>query len=248
MQSKLLIIQQAFGLGDIIWGQTIANDFIKEGYKVLWPVSANTEGLNRAYPKVTFVPDTFMPQQFNNGGAILGFDYLNKSFYEQDGIRFLPMRYSENLMGKQYRFHMESKYSFLGKDWRRWKEHAMPVRDKQKEKDLMQAIGIKKGQPYTLLQMNFGSGNVHQINQINVEMNHGLKHVILDFVPGYSLFDWCGIIENACFIHAVSSSSLYLFELLDLQAEQVHLYPRKPHEQNFDYVQFLFTKNYKLHE
>jgi hypothetical protein len=253
MQSKLLIIQQAFGLGDIIWGQTIANDFTREGYKILWPVvDGLEEGLNRAYPKVVFIPQSMMPQQMTNGTNLLGniktkvgFDYENKEFTEENGILRLPMRYSEWLMGKQYRFHMESKYSYLGKDWHRWKEYAMPVRDKQREKKLMQVLALTKGERYRLLQTRYGTEGKYNIN---LALDSEMRNVMLDYIPGYSLFDWCGVIENATVIHAVSSSSLYLFELLDLQAEHIHLYPRRPHEQTLDYVSFFLTKKYIIHE
>lgn len=232
---KVLVIQQYFGLGDIIWGQSIAHNFIKNDYKVLWPVQPSlVEGLNRAYPCVTFIDHTW-----------LNINFENKDFKEENGVRMLPMRYSEWLMGRQYRDHMKSKYEYLNMDWRTWKQHAMPVRYPEKEKDLRNAIGIKRGEKFNLIAVRYGSDGNHQIN---LNITNGFKNVVLDFVPGYSLFDWCSVIENATTIHAVSSSTLYLFELLDLQATEVHLYPRQPHEQNFDYTKFLMTKSYILHD
>lgn len=234
MQNKVLIISQPFGLGDHIFTQTIAHEFISLGYKVIWPVVDNlVEGLNRAYPAVTFVPR-----------SMVNTDLECKDFKEEDGVRYLPMRFSEHLMGRQYVFHMVSKYDCLNMDWRRWKEHAMPVRDKTKEQLLRHAIGLN-GDPYVLMNTKFGNGGAFNIEVRNTT---GLKEVWLDFVPGFSLFDWCGIIENASVIHAVSTSTLYLFELLDLKATQVHLYPRKPIEPDFRYTKFLMTKNYILHE
>lgn len=235
MQNKILVIQQYFGAGDAIWGQTIANDFVNDGYKVIWPIMpALVEGFNYAYPKVTFI-------DYN----LVKVNYENKEFKETDGILMLPMRYSESLMQKPYRYHMESKYSFLGKDWRTWKDHAMPVRYSGKEKELAKHLGIVEGEKYNFIATTFGSAGARQIE---IKVSNEFKNIELSFIPGYSLFDWCGIIENAETIHAVSSSTLYLFELLELKATEVHLYPRVPIEKNFLYVEFLFTKPYILHK
>lgn len=235
MKNKLLVIQQYFGLGDVIWGQTIANDFVKAGYKVIWPVlPALVEGLNRAYPDVVFVDHTkfFV-------------DYENKEFKEIDGMLMLPMRYSESLMGKPYKFHMESKYSFLGKDWRTWVEGAKFQRNRQKEEELMRAVGVNWDEKYNLVSTVFGNRGQHKID---INVNNEYKNIELKNIPGYSLFDWSGIIEFAETIHAVSSASLYIFELLELVAKEAHIYNRTPIEPNLDYVRFLFSKPYILHE
>lgn len=234
MQDKLLIVQQYFGAGDAIFGQTIANDFIDEGYKVIWPLlPAFVEGFNRAYPKVTFIDHN-----------LVKVNYENKEFKEIDGIMMLPMRYSESLMGKPYKFHMESKYSYLGKDWRRWKE-TMFRRDANKEFELMRTLGIEQADRYNLVSTTFGS---NAQRKININVNNDYKNIEMVPVPGYSLFDWSRVIQNAETIHAVSSASLYLFELLDLSAKEIHIYNRAPVEPNLDYVRFLLSKNYILHE
>lgn len=233
MQTKVLIIQQWFGLGDQIWGQTIANDFIAAGYKVLWPVAPHlAEGLNRAYPNVLFI-------DYN----LVKINYENKEFGEIAGITMLPMRYSESLMGKPYKFHMESKYSFLGKDWRTWREGAEFKRNSKKESDLMKLLGADE--PYNLISATFGTGSQYKKD---VVVSNDFKNIEMQSVDGYSLFDWAGVIENAETIHAVSSASLYLFELLNLRAKEVHLYTREPIEHDFKFVEFLFTKPYILHQ
>lgn len=228
-----MVIQQAFGLGDVIFTQSIANDFIKDGFKVLWPVLPHlVEGLNFAYHKVVFVDHT----KFN-------IDYNNKQYAIIDGMVHLPMRYSESLIGLPYKYHMKSKYDFLGKDWRAWKESAMYKRNRIREISLCTHLGLNDGKEYNLISMNFGNAG----KAVAIDVKNDLKNIELTPVEGYSLFDWSRVIENATNIHAVSSSSLYLFELLNLKAKDVHMYPRLPAEQNFDFVDFLFTKNYILH-
>lgn len=234
MQNKLLIIQQFFGIGDIIFTQTIANDFIKAGYKVLWPVLPQfVEGLNRAYPNVVFIDKN-----------LVHINYENKEYKEEGGVTYLPMRYSEWLMKKPYLHHMESKYSYLGKDWRTWKEHAMPVRNSGKEKELAKILGISEGDKYNLVSTSFGSSGTHSIS---IDVNNDYKNIELYPIESFSLFDWCGIIEGAETIHAVSSATLYLLEILNLSTKEVHIYPRKPIEQDLRFVEFLMTKNYIKH-
>ena len=234
MQSKLLIVQQYFGSGDAIFGQTIANDFIMAGYKVLWPIMpGSVEGFNRAYPNVTFI-------DYN----LVKINYENKEYKEIDGILHLPMRYSESLMGKPYKFHMESKYSYLGKDWRTWKTGGIYKRDSRKESDLMKLLDIDDGEPYNLISTIFGTGGQHKIE---ISINNDYKNIEMRSIESFSLFDWGKVIENAREIHAVSSASLYLFELLDLHCP-IHLYCRKPLEANFQFVEFLFSKPYILHQ
>jgi hypothetical protein len=236
MQSKLLIVQQYFGAGDIIFCQSIAHHFIQQGYKVLWPVEKHfVEGFNRAYPDVLFVDRNLMS----------GFDFENKKYREEAGVRLLPLRYSEYLMGRPYKFHMVSKYTYLDLDWVIWRKHARPIRDMEKENRLLNALGIENGQEYNFTQTLFGSSLQRPIN---IEVSNGLPNIELCAVEGFSLFDWCSVIERATNIHAVSSATLYLFEILHLAAKSIHLYVRKPVEQDFEYVNFLFTKPYILHQ
>ncbi|MBP6477748.1 MAG: hypothetical protein KBA90_13890 [Chitinophagaceae bacterium] len=233
MKSKVLLIQQFFGLGDQLFAMTIAHDYIKEGYKVLWPVLPSlVEGLNRAYPKVTFI-------DYN----LVKVNYENREFKEFDGVLMLPMRYSERLMNRPYKDHMISKYEYLKKDWKRWK-HTMFERDYEKENKLVKHLGIDR-EPYNLVSTIFGSNAEHKID---IKVNNEYRNIEMQNIPGFSLFDWSLVIENAATIHAVSSASLYLFELLTLVAKEVHIYNRTPIEKNLDYVRFLFSKNYILHE
>lgn len=232
---KVLIISQPAGLGDIIFCQTIANDFIGEGYKVLWPVIPDlVVGVNRAYPNVVFV---------NRGEIPVNLECRER--YERNDVLYLPTRYSEFLMGKPYKFHMESKYSYLGKDWQTWKRNAIPVRHLKKEELLKNFLGINANEPYNFIATQFGALAQHKAE---IKISNQYKNVELNYVPGFSLFDWCGVIEGAETIHAVSSSTLYLFEILNLKASEVHIYNRTGVEQNLDYVRFLFSRPYILHE
>lgn len=234
---KPAIICQPHGLGDHIFTQTLVRE-ISGGAKIIWPVNEIfMEGLQEAYPHISFVPDTIIKPEI-----------LETKSKQQDSPAgtIFGIRYAEWLMGRQYRDHMKSKYDLYGLDWRIWKRDAMPKRNLKKEKFLQhEVLHIKEGEPYNLIATKFGGAKEKEI-QIN--LTNGVRNVNMTVIPEFSLFDWSGIIENATIIHAVSSSTLYLFELLDLKASQVHLYPRKPIENDFSFTRFLMTRNYILHD
>jgi len=232
MGEKTAIILQSFGIGDCIWTQTIAQYFIKEGYKVLWPVRNQfVAGLNRAYPQIFFIDISFLHLDFN---------YVRQC--ELNGTRIVPLFNGDNILRVPYNQVMQAKYMMCGLDWTMWKQNAMWQRSEKKETELFLALGLIEGQRYNLINKTW---NTESTGKIEIEEPAGLN-VEMRTIPGYSLFDWAKVIEQAQNIHTVSTSIVYMLEMLNLQAKEVHLYPRLP-EKDFKNVEFLFTKDYILH-
>lgn len=232
---KTIIPLQFQGLGDIIFTQSLLKEYRDMHFHTVWPVKKEfIEGLQFAYPEVTFIPDTMIkPDWFNI-----------KKFEKVDGVYILPIRFAESIMGRPYHMHMKSKYDMCEMDWKDWKTYAYPERNIYKEGELKELLGIDNDEKYNFINTTFSSdANKH----IEVEVSNGYKNIHLQIIPGYSLFDWCSVIEHAETIHSVSTSTLYLYELLELNAKEIHLYVRKPDEKDFKYVEFLFTKDYILH-
>lgn len=233
---KLLLVEQPAGCGDIIYTQSLIHEFINEGYEVIWPVSDHTvPWMMEAYPAIKFIPESLVRPEMLQ---------VKKDVVIND-MRILPIRFAEALMGRPYKFHMISKYELYEKDWRIWKQYAMPVRNAKREKELRESLGIKNGMKYNFIQTRFG--NVGQYH-LPITENNGYPNIEMRINDGFTMFDYIGVIEHAETIHAVSSGTLYLFEILDLKAQSVHIYNRTPIEKNLDYVRFLFTKDYILHE
>lgn len=192
------------------------------------------DGLKFAYPSVEFLSEkSFDPKIF-----------LIHEDKEYSGMRIIPIRFAESIMGRPYKYHMKSKYEMYGLDWRIWKRNAMPKRNLEKESELKKILGIQGDEKYNFIATKYGSRGVYKAS---IKVNNEYKNIEMDFVDGYSLFDWCGVIEGATTIHAVSSSTLYLFEILNLKSKETHLYVRSKIEKDFSYVEFLFSKNYILH-
>lgn len=225
-----IVPNQFFGLGDVIFEQTLVRYF---GDKILWPVESQfVEGLNRAYPDITFIDK-----------ALLNINYEAKDEYTYDDLKVLPLRWADSILKVPYSDCMKSKYMLYGKDWTKWQDKAMWVRDGRKEEELCRAINIPA--QYNLVNTTFGSQS--QLN-IPIVVNNGLPTIHMKAVAGYSLFDWAKVIENATHIHTVSTSIVYLLELLYLKAKTVNIYPRKPIEQDLRNVAYILTSHdYKLH-
>lgn len=226
-------ILQYFGIGDVIFAQGVAQHLINQGYKVIWPVRPEfIEGLQRAYPAVTFHNyQDYPPAMFD----------IQKDITTTH-TRIIPLRWSERILRMPSKFWMRAKYDLYKLDYTKWKESAVFQRDSEKEESLFNLL--TNGEPYNLVNTMFRSD---ASGGVKVEINNTYRVVEMKIIPGYSLFDYSLLIERATEIHAANSSILYLLELLDLSASEVHLYCRKPDEKDFRYVDYLFTKPYKLH-
>ena len=225
---------QSWGLGDIIYCQTLANDWLKQGHKVVWGVKdVFVEGLQRAYPNITFVDWKTLP-----------IDYNRQDEHDCGIYRVIPLRWNVEILGVPYSQCMSSKYSLFGEDWTRWREHAMWQRTPEKESELLQLLGIAPGDKYNLISDTYGSD---MKLKVPITVNNNYKNVYLKHIPGFSLFDWAPVFEYATTIHVVSSSNIYLMEMLDLKAEEVKLYLRRPIESNHDNYSYILQRhNYIL--
>lgn len=239
-----IIPNQYFGIGDVIFCQTLVNQ-IANGNPIVWPVMPQfVEGLNRAYPHITFVDwRTFK------------IDYERKDQYEIDiepygKCTVLPIRWADNIMKVPYTHCMRAKYDLYGLDYRDWKDKAMWERDKLREAELMleydYSSDLETMYPFIFKNVIFGSDCKLKINIKDVTFS-GIPTIEMYPIDRFSLFDWAAIIRCAEQIHTVSSSILYMLELLPLQAKEIHLYARKPIETHFKNVDYLFTKPYILH-
>ena len=107
----MIILNQPRGVGDLLFIQTIANDFHREGHKVVIPVPEQSLSLQKHFPNVTFIDL-----------RLLRIDIDIKKEYNLHGARVIPLRYAEAIQKLPYRDCMKAKYSLLGKDFNRWRE------------------------------------------------------------------------------------------------------------------------------
>lgn len=233
-----LLVNQPFGAGDLIWEQTLVRR-LAGGRHILWPIFPHfVPGFCRAYPDIKWVP-------FDS----VAFDSNRLNHYTIDigtygECEIIPLRHADTIMKVTYDRCMESKYLWANMDYREWKQQAMWKRDEQKENELFESLGCHQGE-YNLVNCIFGSYS--QLRR-DIQVDNGLRNIHMTTIEPYSIFDYAKVIENASTINVVSSSILYLLELLELKAEVIDLYCRTPVEQNFDTISYILEKHkYNLH-
>lgn len=224
----MIVINQYFGIGDIIFSMSALRSLNK---KVLWPVMSHyVEGCNRAYPDITFID-----------WKLLNLDYEIRHRYTVGDLDVIPLRFTDSPV----KDCMKNKYGYFNLKWEDWMENAEYERDRYKEVQLFYTVlGLTNGEEFNLISETF-QADFHGNKKI--ALDNGLKNIYLKQIPGYSLFDWALVIEKATNIHVVSSSIIYLLELLKPQAKEIKIYKREPRErthENYDYI--LTSREYIL--
>lgn len=222
MHYKHIAPLQAWGIGDVIFTMHLAKSF---GKPIKWGVETHfISGLKDAYPDVEWVDS-----------KTIGLDYSRKDDYVINDIRVLPIRWAEQILKVPYVDCMRAKYDMYGLDWNDWRN----------TKPLIPAGYIHvPNEEYILMNRHFGSNSQYKAG---FDIKSSIKVIEMRSLPGKSLFDWIPIIQNATRIYTVSTSILYILELFDLKADEVHLFDRKPIEPGFQNVDYLFKKKYILH-
>lgn len=234
---------QYFGIGDIIFTQTLVRK-IADGNPIVWGVLPQfIEGLQRAYPDIAWIDY-----------RKTGLDYNCREDKIIGDKRIVPIRWNVEILKVPYTQCMSSKYELYGLDWRTWKEAAMWKGSFEMEFALMHNRlhdKIDKHTPfiyaeYNVVNRTFGSNNQFHVH---IDVNNGLPNIEMQPIPAYSLFDWALLLQGANEIHTVSTSIIYLLELLDLPKKpDIHIYLRSPQETNHkNYEYLLQSHNYILH-
>lgn len=247
----VIVPNQPFGIGDVIFCQTLVRK-IADGLPIVWPVLPHfVDGLNRAYPDIKFI-----------NSKTSGFDFERRDQFsgihaEYGAYTQLPLRWADVLLGVPYNDCMKAKYQLYGLDFEIWRDCAMWARDGIKEHDLWIKECVNQGihldftgdernasDEYTFVNYIFGSEGVFR----KIIPDKG-KQLSMRIIDGYSLFDWMGTIQHATAIHTVNTSIIYLLEMLDLKAPEVHLYQRTIKGQTFDNIKYILKRHkYVLHE
>lgn len=224
MEVKNVVILQPHGIGDCIFAQGIARYYMRGGLKVYWPVVQKyIAHLKRAYPDINWIHYDW---------------YSRDHVVRHDLLHALcaPIRYSNTFAGVSYSEIMRAKYDMYHLDWKTWRNHAQWQRDITNETALIQMHGINPGDRFNLISRDFGTD---PIKSVPIDVANGLKTVFVKQIDGFSLFDWAGLMREATEIHFVESSNIYLLEMLDLKAESINLYTRKPdkdHHNDYSYI------------
>ena len=207
---------QNAGLGDILFLEPIARQLYLEGHEIYWDIVDIYADIEDYIPYINW-------------------NVKAESYDKEYNFQFLKMAdYNCRIM--------EAKYQYGGLPFDQWKTFHYD-RHIAKEKQLIAKLGLDINQPYRLIHDEYATGCEFKVN---ISGSANIKNIWLKPVEGFSLFDWSTIIEHATEIHAVSTSSLFLFEKLELFNDpELCLYARHNDPELYE-TKYLCSKNWKF--
>ena len=234
---KKIIINQFNKIGDILVSIPASKELIRMGYKVCYPMYHHMLGLKYHFPSIEFI---------DKNDLIIDYDCRELCV---NGLNLIvPLRYSNNIInngirifGLRSKTELYNKYFGLGLDKDFWRTLNWD-RNLDKEKELMNKLGVEDGEKYNLIN-EFYAGGYKRI----ITVQNRYKNIYMDKVEGFDILDWSHVIENAETIHTVVTSLLIITEVLSTRAKELHLYKR-PHEPDMENVKHLIKKIWTEHK
>lgn len=201
-----LIINQPFGLGDIIFLQGLVEK-LRQDSSIIFPVADEYHWVqnylgreNVQFPRRSQYPINYEDATMREG-------YLPLRFSTQVLRGLSPHDYSHD------HTVMEDKYTLMSEDYSSWRNFPIK-RNYEKEQELINHLGLN-GNDYIFVNEMFGSQAVGQ-GHITLPDLEG-KVVSLARVAGYTLFDWIGVLEKCKAFYTVDTSVVWLIDYLKLE-------------------------------
>ena len=234
--SKICLIQQPAGIGDVFFIQKIANHFINKDYDVWIPV----------IPQFEYIKDYIKIPRLHLISELENFPYKNlygtgssvPVKFDNEDV-FLPIQnFDRNFPGMSV---MIAKYKMLGIDHSDWVNFFDFERDLEREEKLFQ-FKNPDNKEYIFVNRNFGSPPDSKTCPHMGDYDNSIE---MEYLGWDNLFDWIGLALKAKEIHTVETSLLYI--LYKLGVENVTVYSRH-NPPSFAQVEGFFNKNwvYKL--
>ena len=205
---------QNAGLGDIMFLEPIARKLYLEGHEIYWDTVDIYADIEDYIPYINW-------------------NVKKESYDKEYNFQFLKMAdYNCRIM--------EAKYQYGGLPFETWKSFHYD-RNIFKERELTKALDLDINEPYRLIHNEYATGSEFKVD---ISGSLDIRNVFIKPTEYFSLFDWSTIIENANEIHAVSTSSLFLFEKLHLINDpELVLYARHNDPELYE-TKYLTTKNW----
>jgi hypothetical protein len=230
-KKKDVIINQFNKIGDLLFSMTYFQELTRRGHKVICPVYPWILQLQKHFPEIVFIDKSELNIGYEEQRVIVNKENI-----------IIPLRFSNVILnrGRGRNHSLKSKYDFLNKifhldipytDWIKMNI----VRDTSAENSLYRR--------YYTEEYNFVNRNWAMLNNVDIKIENSIEMVSLD---GYSLIDWSKLLENAKSIHTVSTSIVFIIDLLKT-TDDLHLY-RRTSEPNTDNVIGFLNKKWEQHD
>lgn len=218
-----VIINQFFGLGDILFIEPIYRHYHNRGFTVIAPI----------LPEYLWIQEYIPYVQFKDKNV---FRYRYEEVDQpKDGNMHVPLRFAHPLLrgydlhyGDDRKHWMPDKYEYLGLPVELWKTLSFN-RNLDREKRLVNLLNLPE--KFNFVNNTYGGS----FEKISITVPDDLPVIELRKIDGFTLLDWGGVIERAEKIFTVETSIIYYIESLATNAER-HLYPRLPWLENVEYM------------
>lgn len=220
---KTICINQPAGLGDIFFCQKIAETFIYNDYKVYWPIKSSINWVGNYL--INSKPVHYIDE---------------KEFKISNDTTMITLDGAQNITGNLI---MPSKYQILDIDWSDWVDYFNFKRNTNKENELYyDVLKLKDNEEYTFINKYYATPPNHQVYNIQENLNE--KTISLEMIEGFTIFDWCKVIENASKISIIDTSLNYIIEKIPLKTNNLTCYCRWG-EKTYNEINILFKKSWK---
>ena len=228
--SKICLIRQPAGIGDIFFTQKIAKDYISRGYTVIWPVISQFEFI-KDYIKV----DNLMFVNEN-------FDFPHKNIYQEGYSKPTVINVNDVYLPIQHfdRHHngsvMHAKYKLVDMDFEDWLDYFSFERNLEREQKLIDHFDANDKE-FVFVNRMFGSP---PDSKPCPHMGQFENSIEMTYLGWDNLFDWIGLLLKAKHIYTVETSILYIINKLGLKNVTVYSRHNPP---SFHQVEHMFDKD-----
>lgn len=235
-----VVFNQTWGLGDIMYIERIYRYFHDLGLGVIAPVQDQYLWIGEHIPYVDFR----MASQFQ-----MDYERFDFGIHFSEGVAhadtlYMPTRFSDQIYRdlrphdpSASRYWMTDKYRVLGLDPSDWLGIELR-RVPEREQELKRLVLSNIDGDYDFCNLNY-----HNLNNLRIDpssiRSSGLPMVEMAKVDGFTMVDWCGIIEGAKSVHTVSTSVLYMVQAIYDPGKDYHIYPRPPENGFYTVEDFL---------
>ena len=219
------------GLGDILFMQKLAHLFMEDGYKLTWPIFHEFKWLADYIPKINWI----VLENWEIGKPLPDIDFPGKQFYSN----ITPTFQTENFLyynghgNEEYGPEMQRKYNVVSADWKDWKDYVLFNRNIEKENELYyNVLKLKDDEEFVYVNRHWQTRPTKQIYYgiSNDSETYGCKVIEHQILDGFSIFDWCKVLEKAKALYMIETSLNYILEsptMFDtIKDKELHLWHR----------------------
>ena len=137
---------------------------------------------------------------------------------------------------------MSSKYSMVGLDYSDWQDYFKFDRNFEKEDDLYyNVLGLKDDSEFVFINNLY---NENRDCDLLKPENYNLPAVELQYIDGFTLFDWCKVFEKAKSVYTINTSLNYIIDVLDTSYDEYVIIAHN--EKNKTEIDYLFSTPHKM--